>query len=105
MIQNLPITERKIINKLNLSYKTNAQFAFACIEKKEIKATCLYDIENKTAVVKNISTIDEITFKTIVEALLLELKNNKISKVLFSDNISLELLNNCDISQTREIKL
>ncbi len=107
MIQNLPITERKVINKLNLSYKTDAQFAFACIEHKEIKATCLYDIDNKTAIIKNVSTLDENIFKTILEGLFLELKNNKINKVVFSENISLDLLQKSDINinDKRELRL
>ena len=45
MIQLLPVTEQVMLERLNRIYQQNAQFAYVCVEKREIKASCLYNIK------------------------------------------------------------
>lgn len=98
MIQTFDITDKKIIKKLNMAYKTNAEFAYALTEKKEIKATCLYDINKKTAIIQNISTVDVKLFKTLIKKLKDELKVKRINEILYSQNIDKSLLEKCNLS-------
>ncbi|MBS7176608.1 MAG: hypothetical protein KH056_10595, partial [Clostridiales bacterium] len=57
MIQLLPVTEQAMLERLNRIYQQNAQFAYVCVEKREIKASCLYNIKGDVVEIVNVSSV------------------------------------------------
>ncbi|MGI5958841.1 MAG: hypothetical protein ACOX60_05445 [Massiliimalia sp.] len=92
MIQVIPAEDKKLLQKLNLAYGTKAQHACLYVEKKEIKATLLYDLVKGQAQVQNISTVEPEILEQLVLGFLKILKDQKIDRVEFSDQSHEEML-------------
>lgn len=92
MIQLLPVTEQSFIDRLNKAYKTEAAHAYACVEKKEIKATCLYNIEKGKGIILNVSSVEDAIFDGLVRAVFASLLEMGIDRAEFGRDVPLDTL-------------
>lgn len=99
MIQLLPVTEPLLIEKLNHIYHTQAQFAYVCVEKKEIKASCLYNIKENQGEIVSISTVEEDIFDGLVRAVFANLIDQGIDQACFDRKVDSELLKKLNFVQ------
>jgi hypothetical protein len=99
MIQLLPVTEPSTVEKLNQIYHTKAQFAYVCVEKKEIKASCLYSIESGRGVILNVSTMEEDIFDGLVRAVFASLIDQGINEAVFDQKTDKSLLEKLNFVQ------
>lgn len=101
MIQILPVTEPSFIERLNKIYNTNAKYAYVCVEKKEIKASILYNIQKEKAEILNVSTVDEDIFDGLVRAVFARLIELGIDQAEFNPKTDAEILKNLGFVQDK----
>lgn len=92
MIEILPTKDKNFLLKLNKAYNTEAELAFICIEKKEIKASLLYSIEKDSGVILNVSTVEEDIFDGLVRAVFASLIDLGIDKAKFTKAVNKDLI-------------
>lgn len=92
MIQLLPVTEPSMLERLNRIYSTQAKFAYVCVEKKEIKASCLYNIKGDCGEIVNVSSVEQDIFDGLVRAVFANMLELGIDKAVFDRKIDHEML-------------
>lgn len=92
MIQLLPVTEQAMLERLNRIYQQNAQFAYVCVEKREIKASCLYNIKGDVVEIVNISSVEPDIFDGLVRAVFASAMDLGLEHAVFDEKIDHEML-------------
>lgn len=92
MVQVIPAEDRKLLQKLNQAYHTQAEHACLYVEKKEIKATLLYNLVRGEAQVVNISTVEEEIFDGLIRGFYELLSQQKVQRVRYLEQDHQEML-------------
>ena len=92
MIQLLPVTEPAMIDRLNQIYHTNAAYALVCVEKKEIKASCLYDITPQGGEICNISTVEPEIFDGLARLAFQKMLEAGVDQAVFAEFVDPKML-------------
>lgn len=101
MIQILPVTEPSFIDRLNQIYGTKAKYAYVCVEKKEIKASILYNVYKDKAEILNVSSVDPDIFDGLVRAVFASLIDLGVDQAEFSSQTDSEMLQNLGFVQDK----
>lgn len=91
-IRILPVEDPDLLARLNRTYGTKARFGLLYVEKREIKSSCLYNIQKPHGQILNISSRDETVFRALAGAALEALKAAGARDVRFGADVSDELL-------------
>lgn len=92
MIQILPITEPDFLARMNKAYHVEATDGFVFIDKKEIKASLLYQIKQKAVTILSISTVEEDCFDGLVRACFASLIDAGFETATFDSKIDRAML-------------
>lgn len=91
MIQLLPVTEPSFLEFLNKTYHTDGKYAYVCVEKKEIKSSCVYDVKGDLGIILNVSSVEEDIFDGLVRAAFASMIDMGIHKAKFAPEVDGEL--------------
>ena len=94
MIQLLPVTEKAMLERFNQIYGEHAEFAYVCVEKKEIKASCLYNLNTKDGVgeIVSVSSVEPDIFDGLVRAVFANMIEMGIDRANFGPKIDREMI-------------
>lgn len=87
MIQLLPVTEPEALERLNRMYRKNAGYAYVCVEKREVKASCLFDLSADTCRVQNVSTVERDIYDGLVRAVFAFAQERGIDRAEFDPSM------------------
>ena len=92
MVELLPVTEPDMLKRLNKIYQESADYAYVCVEKKEVKASCLYNIKDGIGEIVNVSSVEDDIFDGLVRAVFASLMDMGIDKAVFHSKIDSDIL-------------
>lgn len=99
MIQLLPVTEPSFLEFLNKTYHTNGRYAYVCVEKKEIKSSCVYDVKGDCGIILNVSSMEEDIFDGLVRAAFASMIDMGVHKAKFAPEVDQDFTKNLGFVQ------
>ena len=91
MIQLLPVTDPSFLEFLNKTYHTNGKYAYVCVEKKEIKSSCIFDVKDGKGMILNVSSTEEDIFDGLVRASFAAMIDMGIHQAVFDPSVDREM--------------
>lgn len=91
-VRILPVEDADLLKRLNQMYGTKARFGLLYVEKREIKSTCLYQLQKPHGQILNISSQDPVVFGALANAAIEEMKAAGMTDVRFAPEVADELL-------------